>query len=211
MYLPIAAEAEAASGAAAELPAGPEHARAGARHATPDNVPAQIEPSHDIEPHTERGTPLIPSIPDATRAAARWVRPLVPPFVARVIDNTTAPLHTARQVFEDVEEIAFSFKRTRKITVDTERSDITEQPPAAPAPAEAPAAAVADWRVDDVRDQKLKKGTSGAPRLSLVENPDILGEVAKAGEARPRLVVGFAAETENVVQNAQRKQLSSCF
>jgi Domain of unknown function (DUF4407) len=139
MYLPIAAEAEAASRAAAELPARPEHARAGAQHATPDNVPAQIEPSHDIEPHTERGTPLIPSIPDATRAAARWIRPLVPPFVSRVIDNTTAPLHTARQVFEDVEEIAFSFKRTRKITVDTESSAITEQPPAASAPAEAPA------------------------------------------------------------------------
>jgi hypothetical protein len=86
---------------------------------------------------------LIPSIPDATahlgKAAARWIRPLVPPFVARVIDNTTAPLHTARQVFEDVEEIAFSFKRTRKITVDTESSDIGEQPPAASAPAEAPA------------------------------------------------------------------------
>jgi hypothetical protein len=143
MYLPIAAEAEAASAAAAELAAGPEHARAGAQHATPDNVPAQIEPSHEIEPHPERGTPLIPSIPDATahlgKAAARWIRPLVPPFVARVIDNTTAPLHTARQVFEDVEEIAFSFKRTRKITVDTESSETREQPPAASAPAEAPA------------------------------------------------------------------------
>ncbi len=79
---------------------------------------------------------MIPSIPDATKAAARWIRPLVPPFVARVIDNTTQPLRTARQVFEDVEEVAFSFKRTRKVTVDTQTS---EPPPAASPPAEAPA------------------------------------------------------------------------
>jgi phosphopantothenoylcysteine decarboxylase/phosphopantothenate--cysteine ligase len=67
------------------------------------------------------------------------------------------------------------------------------------------AAAVADWRVDDVHDQKLKKGTSGAPQLFLVENPDILAQVAKAGVARPSFVVGFAAETEHVIENAQRK------
>jgi hypothetical protein len=132
MYLPIAAEAEAASRAAAQLPAAAKHADVDAS----ENLPAQVEPSRDIEPHNERGTPLIPSIPDATKAAARWIRPLVPPFVARVIDNTTQPLLTARQVFEDVEEIAFSFKRTRKVTVDTETN---QQPPAASAPAEAPA------------------------------------------------------------------------
>ena len=94
---------------------------------TPENLPAHVESSRDVEPHTDRGAPSIPSIPDATKAAARWIRPLVPPFVARVIDNTTQPLtqplRTARQVFEDVEEIAFSFKRTRKITVDTESPD----------------------------------------------------------------------------------------
>lgn len=128
MYLPIAAEAEAAaSRAAAELPASAEP-----HHRTPENLPAQAEPSRDVEPHTERGAPSIPSIPDATKAAARWIRPLVPPFVGRVIDNTTQPLtrplRTARQVFEDVEEIAFSFKRTRKITVDTESPDISDQP-----------------------------------------------------------------------------------
>ena len=134
MYLPIAAEAEAASRAAAELPAGAKHVRVDA----PENLPAQVGSIGDIEPHIERGTPLIPSIPDATKAAARWIRPLVPPFVARVIDTTTQPLRTARQVFEDVEEIAFSFKRTRKVTVDTETN---EQPPAASAPAEAPARA----------------------------------------------------------------------
>ena len=79
----------------------------------------------------QSATPLIPSIPDATKAAARWIRPLVPPFVARVIDNTTQPLRTARQVFEEVEEITFSLKRTRKVTVDSESSD-TDDRAAAP-------------------------------------------------------------------------------
>jgi Domain of unknown function (DUF4407) len=127
MYLPIAAEAEAASRALAQLPAGAEDDRFG----TPENVqnlPAQVEQSGEVESHEERGTPLIPSIPDATKAAARWIRPLVPPFVARVIDNTTQPLRTARQVFEEVEEITFSLKRTRKITVDSESSN-TQPPP----------------------------------------------------------------------------------
>jgi len=126
MYLPIAAEAEAASRALAQLPAGAQDDHSG----TPENVhnlPAQVGPSGEIEGHDDRGTPLIPSLPDATRAAARWIRPLVPPFVARVIDNTTQPLRTARQVFEEVEEITFSLKRTRKVTVDSESSDT--QPP----------------------------------------------------------------------------------
>ena len=157
IYLPIAAEAEAASRAATEspaaLPAAPQHDPAG----TPENLPAQAEPSHDIEPHTERDAPLIPSIPDATaqlgKAAARWIRPLVPPFVGRVIDNTTAPLRTARQVFEDVEEIAFSFKRTRKVTVDTESSD--SQTPGASAPAEAPGGMS---RVESSRGERSYQG-----------------------------------------------------
>lgn len=135
MYLPIAAEAEAASRAVAELPAAEHHAGAD----VPENLPAQIEPTGAVEYHgeqhetQERGTPLIPSIPDATKAAARWIRPLVPPFVARVIDNTTQPLRTARQVFEEVEEIAFSLKRTRKVTVNSESSDGGDRQLASPA------------------------------------------------------------------------------
>lgn len=126
MYLPIAAEAEAASRALAQLPAGAEDHRA----EDVESLPAEIEPSGEVEAHDERATPLIPSIPDATKAAARWIRPLVPPFVARVIDNTTQPLRTARQVFEEVEEITFSLKRTRKITVDSESSEPGDRQPA---------------------------------------------------------------------------------
>jgi phosphopantothenoylcysteine decarboxylase/phosphopantothenate--cysteine ligase len=64
-------------------------------------------------------------------------------------------------------------------------------------------AAVADWRVADYRAHKIKKGPSGAPVLELVENPDILAEVA-ALDPRP-FVVGFAAETERLAERAREK------
>ncbi|MGB7125199.1 MAG: bifunctional phosphopantothenoylcysteine decarboxylase/phosphopantothenate--cysteine ligase CoaBC [Methylovirgula sp.] len=65
------------------------------------------------------------------------------------------------------------------------------------------AAAVSDWRVAEVAGQKLKKGAR-ATVLPLVENPDILSRVAQ-NAARPRLIVGFAAETENLIDNARAK------
>ncbi|WP_420884579.1 bifunctional phosphopantothenoylcysteine decarboxylase/phosphopantothenate--cysteine ligase CoaBC [Taklimakanibacter albus] len=67
------------------------------------------------------------------------------------------------------------------------------------------AAAVADWRVATAADQKIKKGTNGLPELKLAENPDILKTVATAKSKRPKLVVGFAAETQNVIDNAKAK------
>ena len=67
------------------------------------------------------------------------------------------------------------------------------------------AAAVADWRVASASDQKLKKGAGGLPDLKLAENPDILKTVAQARSKRPKLVVGFAAETQNVIENAKAK------
>src|SRR5579871_1338976 len=67
------------------------------------------------------------------------------------------------------------------------------------------AAAVADWRIAAPDKQKVKKGPEGAPKLDLVENPDILARVAHRTAGRPRLVVGFAAETEHVIENARAK------
>jgi phosphopantothenoylcysteine decarboxylase/phosphopantothenate--cysteine ligase len=67
------------------------------------------------------------------------------------------------------------------------------------------AAAVADWRTADAGAQKLKKDGSGPPKLALVENPDILATIAKLKTRRPQLVVGFAAETEKVVEHAKAK------
>ena len=69
------------------------------------------------------------------------------------------------------------------------------------------AAAVADWRVKDQAGQKIKKTGDGAlPVLQFAENPDILATISQAGPLRPDLVVGFAAETENVVDHARAKR-----
>ena len=71
------------------------------------------------------------------------------------------------------------------------------------------AAAVADWRVANAGEQKIKKKASQAtPELSLIENPDILSTIAHRKSQRPALVIGFAAETENVVANAKAKLAS---
>jgi phosphopantothenoylcysteine decarboxylase/phosphopantothenate--cysteine ligase len=67
------------------------------------------------------------------------------------------------------------------------------------------AAAVADWRVANQGEQKLKKTAAGMPPLQLVENPDILATIARRTERRPRLVIGFAAETEHLIDNAKAK------
>jgi phosphopantothenoylcysteine decarboxylase/phosphopantothenate--cysteine ligase len=71
------------------------------------------------------------------------------------------------------------------------------------------AAAVADWRVASASEQKIKKKAGRAtPELSLTENPDILSTVAHRKSQRPQLVIGFAAETENVAANAKAKLAS---
>jgi phosphopantothenoylcysteine decarboxylase/phosphopantothenate--cysteine ligase len=67
------------------------------------------------------------------------------------------------------------------------------------------AAAVADWRVSNAKPEKIKKTKDGMPPLSLVENPDILSTIAHRKSGRPQLVVGFAAETENLIANAKDK------
>ncbi len=77
---------------------------------------------------------------------------------------------------------------------------------ALPAEAAVFAAAVADWRVEAVSDRKIKKDGGGPPALEFAENPDILATVSQRAEGRPALVVGFAAETHDVVQNASAKR-----
>ncbi|MEM9683009.1 MAG: bifunctional phosphopantothenoylcysteine decarboxylase/phosphopantothenate--cysteine ligase CoaBC [Pseudomonadota bacterium] len=69
------------------------------------------------------------------------------------------------------------------------------------------AAAVSDWRVAESADQKIKKDGGGPPSLALTENPDILATLSAPGGNRPKLVVGFAAETESVLDNASAKRL----
>jgi len=67
------------------------------------------------------------------------------------------------------------------------------------------AAAVSDWRVAMEASGKIKKQSGEAVTLELIENPDILATISSAGTRRPRLVVGFAAETDDVIDNAARK------
>jgi phosphopantothenoylcysteine decarboxylase/phosphopantothenate--cysteine ligase len=90
------------------------------------------------------------------------------------------------------------------IHVETARQMLEAVEASLPADIFIAAAAVADWRVGAALVEKLKKGASGPPTLGLVENPDILATVASHSQ-RPRLVVGFAAETEKVIDHAQAK------
>jgi len=93
----------------------------------------------------------------------------------------------------------------RRVDVETALQMQAAVEAALPADAAICVAAVADWRVDEVFGVKLKKGQNGPPALRLVENPDILAGLAAPGPKRPRLVVGFAAETHNMDANARAK------
>lgn len=94
------------------------------------------------------------------------------------------------------------------IAVETAREmrDAVER--ALPADAAVMAAAVADWHVTNASDGKIKKDGSGRmPDLQFAENPDILASISQLHQGRPPLVVGFAAETDNVLENATSKRL----
>jgi phosphopantothenoylcysteine decarboxylase/phosphopantothenate--cysteine ligase len=91
-----------------------------------------------------------------------------------------------------------------RIDVETARQMAAAVDQALPADAAVMVAAVADWRAADAAEQKMKKDAGGIPTLQLVENPDILATLGHSA-ARPALVVGFAAETEHVVDHARAK------
>ena len=94
------------------------------------------------------------------------------------------------------------------VRVDTAHEMLDATLAALPADIAICAAAVADWCAADEAPQKLKKQPDGsAPSLKLAANPDILATVAQSGAQRPRLVVGFAAETENLIENAKGKRV----
>jgi phosphopantothenoylcysteine decarboxylase / phosphopantothenate---cysteine ligase len=92
-----------------------------------------------------------------------------------------------------------------RIDVESAREMADAVKKALPADAAVMVAAVADWRSADVAGEKIKKRGSAPPALRLTENPDILAWIASAPK-RPKLVVGFAAETENVIDNAKDKR-----
>ncbi|WP_040685703.1 DUF4407 domain-containing protein [Nocardia vinacea] len=125
-----------------ELPAGTAGDRedSSVSHEVTPNLPATVSAgalaptggAGAVVPHTASAAPaapksgglelpLIGTVPFSD-TAARFIRPLVPTFVANAIDTATHPLRTARQAFEEVEEITFTLRRTRKVTVDSQDS-----------------------------------------------------------------------------------------
>ena len=95
----------------------------------------------------------------------------------------------------------------KTIHVETAEQMLNASEGALPADAAIFAAAVADWRVATESAQKMKKQEGKLPSLSFAENPDILATVSRHSNLRPRLVIGFAAETENLIDNARAKLL----
>jgi phosphopantothenoylcysteine decarboxylase/phosphopantothenate--cysteine ligase len=93
----------------------------------------------------------------------------------------------------------------KTIHVETAEQMLNASENALPADAAIFAAAVADWRVTKEAAQKMKKQDGKLPSLSFAENPDILAAISRHSNLRPRLVIGFAAETENLIENARAK------
>ncbi len=93
----------------------------------------------------------------------------------------------------------------RRVDVETARQMLAASQAALPADVGVFVAAVADWRVDEAFGTKLKKERGGPPALTFVENPDILATLSASGPQRPRLVIGFAAETDHVEEHARAK------
>ena len=96
----------------------------------------------------------------------------------------------------------------RVVKVETAHEMLAAALSALPADIAICAAAVADWRAAEEATQKLKKKNQVETELKLALNPDILATIAKVGPSRPRLVIGFAAETENLIANAKEKRRS---
>lgn len=92
------------------------------------------------------------------------------------------------------------------IRVETAQEMLEAVESALPVDAAICAAAVADWRVASASDRKIKKTKGGLPVLEFAENPDILATLSQRPTGRPRLVVGFAAETDDVIANATAKR-----
>jgi phosphopantothenoylcysteine decarboxylase / phosphopantothenate---cysteine ligase len=93
----------------------------------------------------------------------------------------------------------------KTVKIETAQDMLAAVTKALPADVAVFAAAVADWRVAKPNAGKIKKQAGGTPELGLVENPDILASIAHRTSGRPRLVVGFAAETDHIIAHAKAK------
>ncbi|GGB15972.1 phosphopantothenate synthase [Sphingomonas metalli] len=191
-----------------------------------------LDPDEGAMACGEYGSGRLPEPAVIADAAEALLAPASRPLAGRHVLVTAGPTHepidpvryianrsSGRQGYAIAEALARLGARTTLVTgpvglptplgvrrIDVETADEMAAAVAAALPADAAVmvAAVADWRVAPAM-HKIKKG-SGAPTLSLIENPDILAAVSHA-VPRPRLVVGFAAETEHVIEHAKAKLL----
>lgn len=166
-------------------------------------------------------------------AEAEWVPPVDGPLIGRHVLVTAGPTHepidpvryianrsSGKQGFAIAAAAARAGARVTlvsgpvqlptppgvdRINVETAVQMADAVKAALPADVAVMVAAVADWRTTEVRGEKMKKRGSAPPALRLTENPDILATVS-VSEKRPRLVVGFAAETEKVIEHAKEKR-----
>jgi len=92
-----------------------------------------------------------------------------------------------------------------RVNVESAREMLEASEAALPLDVAVMVAAVADWRPTQEAQTKIKKDATGVPAIALQENPDILATLSKAGKKRPKLVVGFAAETDHVEEHARAK------
>lgn len=92
-----------------------------------------------------------------------------------------------------------------RVSVETAQQMLDASEAALPLDVAVMVAAVADWRPTEAADTKIKKDKTGIPAITLTENPDILAALSKPSKKRPKLVIGFAAETDNVEDNARAK------
>jgi phosphopantothenoylcysteine decarboxylase/phosphopantothenate--cysteine ligase len=93
----------------------------------------------------------------------------------------------------------------RRVSVESAREMLEASEAALPLDVAVMVAAVADWRPTQTSSAKIKKDQAGVPAIALQENPDILATLAKPGKKRPKLVIGFAAETDHVEEHARAK------
>ena len=114
------------------------------------------------------------------------------------------PCQAMEPVLDDLASQMSSQVKVIRIDVETALEMQSEVEKALPSDVAIMVAAVADWRATETPDQKIKKDGKGIPPLTLTENPDILASLAQH-KNRPGLLIGFAAETEKIVEHAQAK------
>lgn len=193
-----------------------------------------IEPNAGELACGEVGTGRLADVPDIVHALARFFEPKAQPLKGKRALVTAGPTHepidpvryianrsSGRQGYAIAAALADLGAETilvsgptqleaphgvERVQVQTAIEMQAACNSALPADVAVCVAAVADWRAADASGQKMKKSSGAGGTLSLIENPDILAGLSKASKDRPSLVVGFAAETQTVIEHAIAKR-----